>query len=327
MKRLGLSGCGAVARCYYAPAIKLIEPGGKLKLVGAFDPDPAAARLFLKSFPDAAQAATLDSLLGLDLDYLIVASPPSVHREQAINALRRGVPVHCEKPLATSVEDGLAMIAEAEKSGARLSVNMVRRKLASARAIGSMLRSGSIGELRSIDIFEGGPFSWPVQSQAYFDRSSGAVGVLDDLGTHALDLLCSWLGAAEDLIYCDDEMGGVAANCRIEANFGTARARIRLSRDWFRPNTWKFIGSGGSITWDRESDDVEAQLGSSFWRLSAPLNDEGQNFEKAFATPIEAIANGDSEQSYVLAAEVLPALEAVETCKKVRTTMPMPWLK
>src|SRR5436190_24248516 len=135
MKRLGIIGCGAVSRCYYAPAIKRVEASGKLKLIGAFDPDSEAAKIFLKDFPDTARKATLDSLLALGLDEVIIASPPGFHCEQAIASLRRGIPVDCEKLLATSVGDGLAMIAEAELAGQRLSVNMKRGHVAAALLI------------------------------------------------------------------------------------------------------------------------------------------------------------------------------------------------
>ncbi|WP_051531643.1 Gfo/Idh/MocA family protein [Sphingomonas sp. URHD0057] len=327
MKRLGIVGCGAVARRYYAPALLKAEAGGKLKLAGAFDPDTRAAHRFLDDFPDASAEATLEGLLGIAHDQVIIASPPAFHREQAIAALRRKIPVHCEKPLATGVDDALAMIAEARRAGTRLSVNMVRRKLLSAQSIGSMMMLGSIGELRSIEIFEGGPFSWPVDSPAYFDPASGAVGVLDDLGTHILDLLCWWLGAATGITYCDDAMGGIAANCLIQASFGIATARIRLSRDWHRPNRWTLIGSEGLIVWNREDESVEAEVGSSRWRLSGAGSGQHQTFEQAFAAPIEAIANDSPDSAFVLAGDILPSLQAVEACKAVRTAMAMPWLK
>ena len=53
-------------------------------------------------------------------DGLIVATPHSLHAAPAVAALRRGVHVLNEKPMATSLADCEAMVRAAEESGARL---------------------------------------------------------------------------------------------------------------------------------------------------------------------------------------------------------------
>lgn len=328
MKRIAISGCGAVSHLYYAPAIKDAEARGRLKLAGAFDPDRNASKSFLDHFPGAADEPSFEGLLALGLDCLIIASPPAFHRPQAIVALRQGIPVHCEKPLAASLDDGAAMVAEAARAGARLSVNMVRRNMSAARSVGAMLTTGAIGQLRSIEIFEGGPFLWPVRSPAYFDKRSGALGVLDDIGTHVIDLLCWWLGNPSDIAYRDDAMGGIAANCEIEAMFGEARVHVRLSRDWHRPNCWTFTGSGGSIVWNRKDESVAVNAGSPNWRRGDSFKQGGcDTFEQAFAAPVSAMATDASTDVFVAGADVLSTLAAIETCRRVRTAMAMAWLE
>jgi predicted dehydrogenase len=66
-----------------------------------------------------------------------------------------------------------------------------------------------------VEAFEGGQFDWPVRSTGYFTRAQSGGGVLQDIGTHVLDLLAWWFGEPEALLYEDDAMGGVEANCRI----------------------------------------------------------------------------------------------------------------
>jgi predicted dehydrogenase len=53
-------------------------------------------------------------------DAVVVASPNALHAEHSIDALRRGIHVLCEKPMATRLEDCLAMTTAAQESGARL---------------------------------------------------------------------------------------------------------------------------------------------------------------------------------------------------------------
>jgi predicted dehydrogenase len=50
-------------------------------------------------------------------DGVVIATPSSVHAAPAIAALQRGIPVLCEKPMATHFEDCQAMVAAAQKTG------------------------------------------------------------------------------------------------------------------------------------------------------------------------------------------------------------------
>ena len=336
--RVGLAGCGAVARIYYVPALRQLEYDGLLKLAWAFDPDAEAARALVGEFDGAETTATFDELLDHRPDFVVVASPPQFHAENAIAAFEKGIPVHCEKPLAKSLEEGRRMVAEAQRTEVPLSIGMVRRRLAPVRMIRELLQRQAIGGLESIQIFEGGPFQWPVSSPGYFDRTKGAVGVLEDVGTHVLDILNWWLGEPTDVACADDAMGGVAANCRVNLSYGNAVATVRLSRDWYRPNEWLLRGETGLIRWsvdDWESVDLRmTESGLNARILAGDADGAGRSlpaitFEQAFAVQLADFArslNG-GQGSFVPGAEALPVLETLERCAAARTEMDMPWLK
>jgi predicted dehydrogenase len=330
MIRAGLAGCGAVAQIYYRPALRQLEDEGKVSLVGVFDPDVAAGSSMAAGFAGAQPCVTFEDLLSRNLDLLVVASPPQFHADQAIAALARGIAVHCEKPLAVSSEQGARVVAESERTGVPVSLGMVRRQLAPVRMIHGLLERGAIGALQAVEIFEGGPFHWPVSSPAYFDRHRGAAGVLEDVGTHVLDLLNWWLGPAGDVEYADDAMGGVAANCRLALAYGDSQATIRLSRDWYRPNHWLLRGSEGWIRWDLDDwQGLELETGGIPARLLA--RDEEAcaiTFEQGFAEQLRDFAHFlRGGGSHVSGAEALPVLSLLERCAAVRTQMPMPWLQ
>src|SRR5690349_12332081 len=76
----------------------------------------AAARAAL---PEARIYPDHESLLEAEagrLDFVDVATPPSLHAAVTHAALDRGLHVLCEKPLATSIEDARGMLAHAERA-------------------------------------------------------------------------------------------------------------------------------------------------------------------------------------------------------------------
>jgi len=338
---VAIAGCGAVTRLYYRPALEKLESEGVLHVAGAFDPDSAAARDFCSAFSAAKIADSFESLIAGPLDILIVASPPSFHAAQTIAALRAGIGVHCEKPLARTLADGEQMIAAAEAAGRPLTVGMIRRHLPAARMIRGMITSGAIGSPRSIDIFEGGPFDWPVHGPGYFDRRAGGAGVLEDIGTHSLDLLRWWLGEPDSIAYRDDTMGGVEANCRIDLGFGDCRASIRLSRDWHRPNRYLVRGDAGWLRWTVNDADVleygckgdhsgarlslhGIERSHDELRLDRPAGDFHDAFTAQIKGVIEAL-QGNSGES-VSATDAIGTLRLVERCKAIREAMDMRWM-
>ncbi|MHC4253586.1 MAG: Gfo/Idh/MocA family protein, partial [Planctomycetota bacterium] len=118
----GLVGAGAFGRFCLEQYAELPD----IRLVAAADASPDAAR----AAADAAgvDACTFEELIARDDVAIVhVATPPFTHRKLATRALEAGKHVLMEKPLATTVEDGRAIV-EAARSGRRvLAVNLIMR--------------------------------------------------------------------------------------------------------------------------------------------------------------------------------------------------------
>ena len=85
------------------------------------------------------------------VDAVYIALPNHLHREYTERAARAGVHVLCEKPMAVTEEDCLAMIRAAEENGVKL---MVAYRLhfeeANLKAI-ELVQGGRLGEPRLFD--------------------------------------------------------------------------------------------------------------------------------------------------------------------------------
>jgi predicted dehydrogenase len=326
-------GCGAVTRVYYTPSLKRLSKDGVVRVVGVFDPDEGAMHRICSELPGVIPAATPTELFRRGADIAIIASPPRFHAQQTIAALQAGMHVLCEKPIATSIDDADTMIAAAGAAARYLMVNLVRRQLPTAKLIRELLANGVIGRLRSIDCFEGGPFAWQVHSASYFDRSEAGGGVLQDIGSHCLDLLTWWLGPPASLRYEDDSMGGVEANCLVQLSFSTCTARIRLSRDWARPNIYRFDGDRGWLVWAVNDPDI-LELGMAGLSVDALLKlrngAEGRSgsFEDCFTLQIAEIASAirDGRPPAVSARAGRDVLALIEQCYRLRRPSVLPWL-
>ncbi len=112
--KVGMIGCGKVALEGHLPAFKQLG----LNVVGAADTNEAA----LKKANVKAKYADHHELLKQDLDMVSICTPPFLHCQMCIDAAERGINILVEKPLALSVEEGIAMKRKVEKSGVKLCV-------------------------------------------------------------------------------------------------------------------------------------------------------------------------------------------------------------
>ena len=327
--RMAISGCGAVAELYYAPTLRALAVAGRVEVVAVSDPDRERCDVLGSMFPSAMRCRELEPVLETRPDLLVVASPPRHHAEQALAALAAGVHVLCEKPLAVSSADARRMSEAEASSGRLLAVGMVRRHLPAARTIRTVIAREMLGPLSAFDVFEGGPFQWPVHEARYFDARTSGGGVLLDIGAHVLDLLIWWLGAPSAIVAEDDAMGGIETNARLSLRCGDVPGIVRLSRDWCRPNHVTLIGAKGSLRWNLEDTDrvVVTLDGEKPLELRPPAG-VPSTFLDCFQAQLGAVLDAidGKPADLVHAAEAVASIAAVETAYRDSSLIAMPWL-
>lgn len=85
-------------------------------------------------------------------DCVVVATGDQAHAEVSVAALEAGYHVLCEKPLALTREDCLAIIRAAKKSGKICAVGQSIRKASGFIVARDMIMSGKIGEVFSAEL-------------------------------------------------------------------------------------------------------------------------------------------------------------------------------
>jgi UDP-N-acetyl-2-amino-2-deoxyglucuronate dehydrogenase len=190
--RLAFVGCGGIA----SEAARLARRNPGIRVAACMSPVRGEAEAFALRFDVPHAYTDIDGLRadgGVQAWYL--ASPHDAHAPQLRDAIRAGIPVLCEKPLATTLEDGIDVCRLAREAGVRIAVNYQYRYDPSCHALVEAARAGELGDVlfgtctipwhREATYFEG---SWRASRQ----RSGG--GTLITQGSHALDILLGAVG-------------------------------------------------------------------------------------------------------------------------------------
>jgi predicted dehydrogenase len=145
--RVGLVGCGNVAIAAHIPAYLAMPDFARVEAIA--DPTPARRALALDALgldPRDAFEDGLDLIERADVDALDVCTPPAYRTDIVRAALERGIPVLCEKPIATVPSVAGELVAMSVDTGTPLGVvhnYRFFRELIRARAL---IDAGEIGE-------------------------------------------------------------------------------------------------------------------------------------------------------------------------------------
>jgi len=169
--RVGVVGVGVMGSNH---ARVLADMPG-VELVGIADPE-RTQRDFVSGALGCPAYTDVHGLLAGGVDAVTIAAPTHLHRDLAMQSIDRGVHVLVEKPIASSVEEGNAIIAAAGRAGVTLMVGHVERFNPAVEAIKEAIQHEDI---LSIAITRVGPFP---------PRMSN-VGVVIDLAVHDIDLI------------------------------------------------------------------------------------------------------------------------------------------
>ena len=311
---VGVIGVGALGQHH----ARHLAGFSDVRFAGVYDVDPTRAKKIAGELGTVA-FGDMDELLGR-VEAVTVAVPTPAHAEVGIRALKRGVPVLMEKPLAATLVEADDLIAEARRRQVQLQVGHIERY---NRAI------------RAAEGYLDGPRYIESMRLAPFQPRGTDVAVVLDLMIHDLDLVLHLTGSvatevrASGLPVLSPHLD--IANARVEFANGAvalatasrvARERIRRLR-LFQPNGYFSLDlatGGGEFMrvrpgWQpgtgRELADVVERI-----ELAAPEADalslELQSFVHAVRGEHEVVVRGEEGRA---------ALElALRVADAVRTT-------
>ncbi len=176
-----------------------------------------------------------------DVDAVIITAENRRHRALCEAACGTGKHVLCEKPLATTSEDALAMIAAAEQAGVTLATAFPLRHSLPARRVKQQLEGKALGEVYAVRATNHGmlPPGW------FQDPALAGGGAVMDHTVHVVDLLRWYLDDEPVEVYAEVSHGiyGLAVE---DAALLTISFRsgvvATLDPSWSRPPSFPLWG-------------------------------------------------------------------------------------
>jgi predicted dehydrogenase len=189
MTRVGIIGCGVIAKAYAEKlsALPLVD------LVACADLDRPRAQTFAATHHIERVHDVAGLLADADVDTIVNLTVPQAHYEVSEAAIAAGKSVYSEKPLALTAAQGRALLTAADDRGVRIGCAPDTFLGAGLQTCRALLDAGAIGEPVGASAFmlSSGPERWHPGPAVFYQRGAGP---LFDMGPYYFTALVALLG-------------------------------------------------------------------------------------------------------------------------------------
>jgi predicted dehydrogenase len=261
---------------------------GHARLAGVADIDlkkaeAVAARHGARAFAD--YRAMLDLP---EVDAIHIATPDHLHVRPVLDALAAGKHVLVEKPLATTVEDALAIVEASKRARRHVMVNYTHRWAAPYSYARAVIASGKIGKPLMVYARKDDAIWAATEMMSWTSATSSA----SYLSTHDIDLVLWWLDTDVESVYALGvkevlKARGIDTEDAIQALVRFSSGAIGTFEScWVLPNSMptvtdsfiEIVGEKGSIHVDRIHEGVKVATPDKyeFPKVSLSLEIDGR---------------------------------------------------
>lgn len=191
--RFGIVGCGTVASYGHIPGICSVDDA---ELVAVSDLSQARLDEIRAKHGVTAGYTDYHELLARDdIEAVGIAVPIDMHYQVVMDAARAGKHVLCEKPIASTTQQGEEMVQAMQDAGKLFAINFEKRNTEPYVTMKRLLDEGKIGQLkvaRFVGNWMGGRWAGP---DRYKMLITVGMGPIVDCGIHDFDLARWYTGS------------------------------------------------------------------------------------------------------------------------------------
>ena len=315
--KIAIIGCGSIATSQHIPAYLKNE---EAEIKYFCDVILERAEKAVENYGCGVAVADYKEVLAdNEVEAISICTPNNVHSVIAIDALKAGKNVLCEKPAARTYEEALKMQQVQHETGKVLNIGVVNRFNAGIRKIKELIDNGDLGEVYQVYVSFRNHRSIPGLGGAFTNLSIAGGGVTIDWGVHFFDIVmyccgdpkiktvsaekfCKlgnpiekytyenmWAGPPDSNGVCDVEEG-VTGMVRTEGpviTFNGAWAQNIGEDEMFID----FIGTEGGVRLYYTKDFIFYSTKNSMLTKTTFKMNEGMEFEAMFANEINSFIN------------------------------------
>jgi myo-inositol 2-dehydrogenase/D-chiro-inositol 1-dehydrogenase len=213
--RIALLGAGRIGTLH--ARLLSATDGVDSLVVGDVEPERAAE---VAGGVGATAAGSIEAALDA-ADAVVIAAATTAHPELIRASLGRGLPTFCEKPLAGSLDETIALAADIDTSGIAFQLGFQRRFDPAYREVHRLIRDGALGTLYAIRLAGHDPAP---AHEAYIAQSGG---LFRDFSIHDFDVLRWMTGCEVEEVYADGGVRGFPVFAKYD-DVDTAVVTLRL---------------------------------------------------------------------------------------------------
>lgn len=187
--RIGVIGAGTIGQL----RARSIRDHPQTALVAVFDTSADALRTAVAD-SGARACQSLEELLAVPMDAVVISTPLPLHEAQCLAAFARGLHVLCEKPLTHSLESAQRVVAAARAADRALGVGFNLRYYPAVEFVRKTIAEGTIGALDHLRIFGGHDGLHNFRADWQYRAPDSGGGAMWDVGIHMTDVARYLLG-------------------------------------------------------------------------------------------------------------------------------------
>lgn len=198
----------------------------RVELVAVADVDARALERIAEAYPNARRFQDWREMMaemGDQIDSVNVSTPDHMHGVQVMSALRKGIHVYDQKPLAQNIHECRVLTEKAREAGVVHQMGIQISSTFNERLVAALVAEGTIGKIREVHTFSDKKWGDPNPRP---DRSDTPPATLDWDG---------WLGVAEERSFINGYYH--PGNWRKRRDFGTGTLGdmgCHIFSSWFR---------------------------------------------------------------------------------------------
>ncbi len=208
--KVAVIGCGTIANTAHIPAY-IKNPEAEIAYF--CDIIPERAEKAVETYGCGKAVTDYHEVIAdPEVEAVSVCTPNNVHAPIAIDCLRAGKNVLCEKPAARTYAEALEMQKAQHETGKVLNIGVVNRFNDSVNRIKEYIDSGKLGDVFHVYVSFRSHRSIPGLGGAFTTKAIAGGGALIDWGVHFLDIVMYCCGDPQPLTVTGE------AFCRLGKN-------------------------------------------------------------------------------------------------------------